>query len=102
MAFTKPLMLGAAAALVATMLLGLSGCGDDDVGNGPNPDAGNDVVNPPPPPPPPPDGGDAGCNFTQFVTDLVNTQTTPTAKPSNDLGDNCTDNQTPFPATFFQ
>jgi hypothetical protein len=98
-----------AAVLVATSAtaLGLVGCGDDDNGTNNPPDGAPPTpppVNPPvnpPPPPGPPDGGDGGCNFNDFVINLINTQTTDTAKPSTDLGDNCVDNQTPFPTTLF-
>jgi hypothetical protein len=43
--------------------------------------------------PPGTDGGDGGCNFATFVKGLVATDTTMTALPSTDLGQNCTDNQ---------
>ena len=97
-----------AAVLAATSAGVLAlGCGDDDNGTGPQTDSGPPTpppVNPPvnpPPPPGPPDGGDGGCNFNDFVINLINTQTTDTATPSTDLGDNCVDNQTPFPSTIF-
>jgi len=107
MALFKPIVIMAGAALIAGTIFSVAGCGDDDDNPG-NPDTGTDApvsdqVNPPT------DGGndvktdaDGGCNFTQFVIDLVNANTNNTAKPSTDLGDNCTDNQAPFPATFFQ
>jgi hypothetical protein len=107
MAQWKPIMLLASIVLVATAVVGVSGCGDDDDNPG-DPDTGTDApVSFPDQFVPPSDGGpdskiDAGCNFTQFVIDLVNANTNATALPSTDLGDNCVDNQTPFPATFFQ
>jgi hypothetical protein len=38
------------------------------------------------------DSGDAGtqCTFAGFVINLINTDTTASAQPSTDLGDNCT------------
>lgn len=50
-----------------------------------------------------PDGGDGGCTFAGFVMNLISTQTTSSAVPSTDLGDQCTPStsQTDF-ATLFQ
>ena len=87
--------LFAAAVLMTSAVTGLVGCGDDD-DNPVNPtDGGGDVVNPT-------DGGDAGCKFNDYVLNLINTQTNGTSLPTTDLGDNCTDDKTPFPATTFQ
>ena len=93
----------------------LLACGGDD--NGPplgGPDAGNDAQNPGidgavPGTDAGPDAGgrgdggdagsagdgsvDAGCNFATFVKGLVAADTTMTALPSTDLGQECTDNQ---------
>ncbi len=73
------------------------GCGDDD-SNPSNPDTGIPYTGPAS------DGGTEGgqCNFNDFVTGLINNSTNATALPSTDLGESCTDNQTPFPATLFQ
>ena len=93
-----------------------AGCGGDDTnGGGPGgPDGGSDVVVPPldgaPPPDsgPPPDGGpppdaaDGGCDFNAFVTGLITNHTNGTDLPSTDLGEACTDTQTPFPPALFQ
>jgi hypothetical protein len=49
----------------------------------------------------PGDAGDGGCDFNAFVMGLVMNHTNSTDLPSTDLGDNCTDTQTPFPASFF-
>jgi len=49
----------------------------------------------------PGDAGDGGCDFNTFVMGLVMNHTNSTDLPSTDLGDNCTDTQTPFPASFF-
>ena len=74
------------------------GCGDDDNSNPSTPDTGIPDTGPAS------DGGtEAGqCNFNDFVTGLITNSTTATALPSKDLGETCTDNQTPFPATLFQ
>jgi hypothetical protein len=37
---------------------------------------------------------DAPCNFATFVLDLIHNDTTPTALPSKDLGQSCTDAET--------
>jgi hypothetical protein len=37
------------------------------------------------------DGGDAKCNFATFVLNLIKNDTTATATPSTNLGQNCTD-----------
>ncbi|MDB4944290.1 MAG: hypothetical protein JWP97_3824 [Labilithrix sp.] len=72
------------------------GCGDDDGHDSPDtgtadtgtPDTGPGV-----------DGGT--CKFNDFVTRLIDNSTTATALPSTDLGEKCTDDQTPFPASMF-
>ncbi len=76
---------------VATASLAVA-CGDDDDNVTPKTDAGNEAtVTPPGPPGPGPDGGgDAGCTFAGYVIGLINTQTTPMAQPTMDLGDKCT------------
>lgn len=72
------------------------GCGDDD-DNHNQPEPGAETGAPETGP-----GPDAGpCKFNDFVTNLINTQTTATAVPSTDLGETCTDDQTPFPASMF-
>ena len=73
------------------------GCGDDDNSN-PNADTGVPDTGPAT------DGGPEGgpCKFNDFVLGLINNSTTATALPSTDLGEKCTDDQTPFPATVFQ
>lgn len=76
-----------------------AGCSDDDNNNNNNQDSGlADTA------PPNGDGGAEGgpCKFNDFVQGLITNSTTPTALPSTDLGDNCTDDMTPFPATTFQ
>lgn len=73
------------------------GCGDDD-SNPNNADTGTPDTGTT-------DGGTEGggpCKFNDFVLGLINNSTTATALPSTDLGDTCTDDQTPFPATTFQ
>jgi hypothetical protein len=94
------------AILLSTSIVGIAACGDDD-NAGPNPtnEAGADQITPIPNNPI--DGGndapsiDGGCKFNDFVLNLINTQTNFTSAPSTDLGDNCTDDQTPFPAATF-
>ncbi|HEX4446311.1 MAG TPA: hypothetical protein VH044_06240 [Polyangiaceae bacterium] len=98
------LAIGLAGAMVAC------GSGDDNNSSPPGttPDASSDGTTPTPgidsgtPPgtdgstPPGTDGGDSGigpCNFATFVKGLVASDTTMTALPSTDLGQNCTDNQ---------
>jgi hypothetical protein len=39
------------------------------------------------------DAGDAGCNFATFVIGLIDNDTTMSATPSTDLGQNCVDDQ---------
>jgi hypothetical protein len=76
-------------------------CGDDPSASGPSPLDGGGTetsINPPPPNPeggPNPDGSvpDAGCNFATYVIGLINTQTTPSAKPDTTLGAGCVDNK---------
>lgn len=97
-----------AALLVSASVFGIAACGDDDnAGPSPTNEAGADQSTPPPNNPI--DGGsdspttpEAGCKFNDFVLNLINTQTNFTSQPSADLGDNCVDDQTPFPATTFQ
>jgi hypothetical protein len=48
-----------------------------------------------------PDASDGGCDFNEFVMQLITNHTNSTDLPSTDLGQNCTDTQTPFPASFF-
>jgi hypothetical protein len=48
-----------------------------------------------------PDASDGGCDFNTFVMQLIMNHTNSTDLPSTDLGQNCTDTQTPFPASFF-
>jgi hypothetical protein len=89
--------------ILATSLAlgGLSvACGDDDSGSGPSSlDGGGPETSKPPPPNPEggpnPDGSvpDGGCNFATYVIGLINTQTTPSAKPDTTLGAGCVDNQ---------
>jgi hypothetical protein len=38
---------------------------------------------------------DGPCNFATFVIDLIEHQTTPTALPSANLGQSCTDDENP-------
>ena len=91
-----------AAALSFAFVAGVTACGDDDNAATPPPVAdggpdGNVVPNP--------DAGDGGstpCDFNAFVTGLITNSTTATALPSEDLGDSCTDKQTPFPDPLFQ
>ena len=90
----------ASAVVAVTASASLVGCGDDDQGVVP-PDAGSqsDVVVVPPVP----DGStnpdanvDGGaCDFAEFVNGLIKNQTTPTALPSTDLGQACTDKKVP-------
>jgi hypothetical protein len=83
-------------------------CGDDDNGGGPGKtDGGTDGQTPGNDGGPPGDGGRDGgpnqCTFAGYVINLINTQTTPSAVPTTDLGDQCTpstsqaDFQTLFP-----
>lgn len=74
----------------------LAACGDDENGGTPTPPTTNDGGTPDAAPPPGP------CQFNDFVLGLINTSTNGTALPSEDLGDNCTDTQTPFPEATFQ
>lgn len=86
-----------ASTFAVALVAGVAACGDDDDNNNNNP--GNT-----------PDGStsdgsnniDAGCDFNAFVTGLITNSTNATALPSEDLGDNCTDMQTPFPDSTFQ
>jgi hypothetical protein len=93
----------ASAVVAVTASASLVGCGDDDQGVVPT-DAGSqtDVVVPPGPdgsttdantPDAKVDGG--ACDFAEFVTGLIKNQTTPTALPSTDLGQACTDKKDP-------
>jgi len=78
------------------LIAGVAACSDDDNNNPPpgGTDAGADGATP---------NGDAGpCDFNTFVTNLITNNTNATALPSTDLGDGCTDTQTPFPASTFQ
>jgi hypothetical protein len=104
----------------------LSACGSSSGGNGPGdsgelPDGGEDVFIPPGDGGEDssadssmmntdsgpvgdsghPDAGDGGCDFNTFVMQLIMNHTNSTDLPSTDLGQNCTDTQTPFPASFF-
>jgi hypothetical protein len=82
-------------AFVVATVGGIAACGDDDNAAGPpTQDSG------PPPPPPPADAGP--CDFNDYVTGLIQNNTNATSLPDETLGDNCVDNQTPFPESFFQ
>jgi hypothetical protein len=85
-----PLLFVAMTAISGSVLL--SACTGDDSNGAGGSDSGSDA--------PitvteagPGDGGDAGCNFAVFVTDLINNHTTATDQPSTDLGQGCIDNQ---------
>jgi hypothetical protein len=87
------------------LVVGISACGDDDsAGPGGKLDSGTESSTNPPIDGSitDPDGNPPGCEFNAFVTGLINNSTNATALPSTDLGENCVDNQTPFPATLFQ
>jgi len=86
--WTMAFAITAGAALVVA-------CGDDDnAGSSGGVDAGPGVDSGPK------DGGSSGnvdsgdagtqCTFAGFVINLISTQSTPSAQPSTDLGDNCT------------
>jgi len=94
----------ALASIVAlALVVGIAACGDDDNGATPGPTPTTDS-GPPVVPPGSNDGGaDAGpCDFNAYVTGLIQNNTNATAVPTEDLGDNCVDTQTPFPDSFFQ
>lgn len=103
-----------ACATVVAAAGALAACGGDDNAVHPGTDGGVDAIAPNDGAPPadggdaapPGDGGDGGdggpCDFNQFVTGLIQNHTNNTDLPSTDLGQNCVDTQTPFPATLFQ
>ncbi len=109
---TRAALLAFAAAVVAAGAL--VACGGDDVSTTPPVgDAGTDAVvvhtdgavdgNVPPGDGGTQDGGgDAGpCDFNAFVEDLVQNHTNSTEQPSVQIGDQCVDSHTAFPANFF-
>ncbi len=98
------LLASAVVAVTASSLL--VGCGDDDQGIVP-PDGGStpDVIVPPAPDASTDANTDGGgpCDFAEFVTGLIKNQTNPTAQPSTDLGQACTDKKDPVQfAPLFQ
>jgi hypothetical protein len=110
---TRELLFAVATTVAA--LGPLVACGGDDTVVTPPKDAGKDVITPPvdggmdgsmkadASDGGTTDGGDAGpCDFNQFVLDLIKNHTNNTDKASIDLGQNCVDTQTKFPATTFQ
>jgi hypothetical protein len=88
----------------------VAACGEDDNAgsSGSTPDSGSPTGTPDSgfptgnPDSGGPDAGDGGCTFAGFVINLINTQTTPAALPSTDLGHQCapSTSQTDFASLF--
>ncbi|RKI01913.1 hypothetical protein D7Y27_26050 [Corallococcus sp. AB004] len=82
--------------------VGFSGCSDDD--DDPKPDGGTTKPDSGTPDSGTPDGGPTGTEFTAFVKDLVENQTSETGSPVTLDDKNFVDSESAdaFPPAFFQ
>ncbi|NRD44186.1 hypothetical protein [Corallococcus exiguus] len=82
--------------------VGFSGCSDDD--DDPKPDGGTTKPDSGTPDSGTPDGGPTGTEFTAFVKDLIENQTSETGSPVTLDDKNFVDSESAdaFPPAFFQ